>query len=331
MARIPDSEEVKAKKAQIRGETYNKQQMEEESKIEPSTSSDTVSEAEFTEELKEPVIEETHEDTSSTASFNPLSGDTKSSDRDYTKGAKSETVIEEVEEIFTQPSLDLNNSSESGKTQAPPVSENVNPVMNDLSPEQKRQAAEAAFDMCISFYKMLCDGGKWLCELSDNKVAELVENDEINLHIKVPMENDNGVVEWITFAEGIKLYNETCGEVFKYDEEFIKNIKEPTIREFMKRSIGFTDLQLIMFYGIKQGLTMLISMGTLMYLKNSLLGKNKAKHQKNKEMGVYKQPPPVTQPAAQPVTETPPPAPQPIKDEKIHTVETETEEIKDTN
>ncbi len=121
----------------------------------------------------------------------------------------------------------------------------VNPQMEQLPTEDKRKAAETAVELIFYAWQKLNDFARKKAKIDMKEMQTLHDSAKVDLDMVVP--RDSG--PRITFRDIVNDYNNQTDELFIVDEKFKKEVREPMIREFMKRNIGLTDIQKIMAYG----------------------------------------------------------------------------------
>ncbi len=180
------------------------------------------------------------------ADYNPMAGDVKA------RGGHAEihtdqTIQTEIAE-FTPPSGTF--APPPPPTQAPPADTPppppLNPGMQNLPPEEARQAAESMVDVIFEVYGLIkvWVGSKVKIDITGNKLRDLLEKNKIGLDIPLPLPNGDTT----TFREIAASFDTQVAETFTVSPSFINKVREPMIREFMKRGIGLTDIQKIGVY-----------------------------------------------------------------------------------
>jgi hypothetical protein len=234
MARKQDSEETRRLKAKLSGSNVEPEDVEFEDV--DSQNDDNFGDDIVVDQMKE-------EDLSQGAkiSFNPLEGKPKSADRSYTKQT-SNNNIESVEEAYTQPQVDLGGDKGADGKPNP-----INPETSSLNPDDQRRAAEAAFDISVSGYKMLFTIAQKGAKISDTQISDLVNSDKINLYVPVSISDEEGKVHLLPFKDVVEIFNKNVENTLTYSQEFIDNVREPVIKKFMEKGIGITDNNKIVY------------------------------------------------------------------------------------
>ena len=135
-----------------------------------------------------------------------------------------------------------NDASHSGHTDtSKSESKAINPSMDDLSPQERKQAAEHLADLAISGYEMLHVFGNKALQISQSKIKKLVAKEVIDLEINVPFGNGT-----ITAEQFIQQYNEEVSDALSVSSKFKKEVRPPLVRVLEKRGLGATDEQQLM-------------------------------------------------------------------------------------
>jgi hypothetical protein len=114
----------------------------------------------------------------------------------------------------------------------------INPSMSDLSPHERKQAAEHLADLAISGYEMLHVFGNKALQVSKSKIKKLVAKEVIDLEINVPFGNGT-----ITAEQFIEQYNEEVSDALSVSSKFKKDVRPPLVKVLEKRGLGATDEQ----------------------------------------------------------------------------------------
>ncbi len=108
--------------------------------------------------------------------------------------------------------------------------------LEDLSPAQKRKAAEKTADAILQMYcKFAPMPFKAWASFSDNKVQKMVYDGRLDLNMQV----ENGV----TVKDFIDGTNEQVEEIFEVSEETKQEIKDPLIDVLLEQEIALTPTQ----------------------------------------------------------------------------------------
>jgi len=182
--------------------------------------------------------------------------------RDYTKPSvdvpNDFTPIDEP--MFTQPSFDEINETYQNSLNGGESATNesggqggsdfgggdfgsANPSMEQLDSKDQRVAAKAMVEAVLDGYTQLNRFGNKLVQFSPDKVDEMMRNGEIDPNISLPIDGQN-----VGIGEYINEYNKQVGDVISVSEEFKNKVRPVMTRVFMKRGIGMTDEQLLMYY-----------------------------------------------------------------------------------
>lgn len=267
MARKADSEETRRLKARM---------MKEEP--EDVNFEDIESDEQFGDKI---IVDEVQEDLSEGAksSFNPLEGKPKSADRSYTKQTLTND-IESVEEAYSEPQTDVSDDRGiDGKINP------LNPETSSLSPDDQRRAAEAAFDIGVTGYKMLFTIAQKGAKISDTKISELVNADKINLYVPVSISDEEGKIQLIPFKDVVEIFNKNVENTLTYSQEFIDSVREPVIKKFMEKGIGITDNNKIIYSCIIEVVRIGLSFYTLKTFGIKITKDAQEKYSKMKETG----------------------------------------------
>jgi hypothetical protein len=193
-------------------------------------------------------------------------------------------TFEDLQNAF-QSNLDGDNSPSSGSDSEPSWSATANESMNELDNKEKKQASSAMVDAVLDGYQQLWKFANQQIKISNKKVNKLINDGEINPNVSIPVQGGQ-----LPFLQFVDVYNKELDGVLEVDDEFKEKVKPVMQRVFMKRNIGMTDEQLLMYYfGID-----VVSKGATMY---TIIGQNKELLNSIKEMSVG-------------VPNTPPPPPQ---------------------
>jgi hypothetical protein len=158
----------------------------------------------------------------------------------------------------------------------------ANESMNELDNKEKKQASSAMVDAVLDGYQQVWKFANEQIKISPKKVNKLVKDGEINPNVGVPVQGGQ-----LPFLQFVDVYNKELDGVLEVDDEFKEKVKPVMQRVFMKRNIGMTDEQLLMYYfGID-----IISKGATMY---TIIGQNKELLNSIKEMSIGAPTPPPT-------------------------------------
>ncbi len=136
------------------------------------------------------------------------------------------------------------NEPQPGAQAIPP-----NPGMNDLSSGDKRKAAEAAVEFIFTIWQWLNDFARKKACIDMKEVQKLHDAAKIDMNMLIPRPGKAP----ISFKDVVEDFNNQSQELFIVTEKFKNEVREPMIREFLKRNIGLTDLQKIAAYWSMEG------------------------------------------------------------------------------
>jgi hypothetical protein len=127
-------------------------------------------------------------------------------------------------------------SSDNKKSEKQPK-ENINPKMDDLSPSQKRKAAEQTADAIITTYAHVVPiPFKKISSFNITKMKKLAMDGKINLDL--PILDDGTRV--IDYAEGT---NKQVDNLFEVTEDMKQEVKEPLIDVLLENNFALTPTQ----------------------------------------------------------------------------------------
>jgi hypothetical protein len=228
------------------------------------------------------------------ADINPMKGDVDA--RGPHAEIKTDPNIPEVPEYrpkFTPPPVD--QAAEPGAAQ-PAAPSPVNPALNNLTPDQQRQAAESAVDGIFGIWEYLKAAAGAKAAINIDKVKELHSLMKIDMNIVIEQTPEGA----ITFMSMVENFNIESGKKFTVSVDFKNRVREPMIREFIKRKIGLTDMQMIAVgWGIEMLMTG-VNFASVNMLGNKIIDKQEKLHQQMLNAGRQTQQPP---PAAAPTPE----------------------------
>lgn len=128
----------------------------------------------------------------------------------------------------------------SGTKQPEQPKQTVNPELKDLTPRQKKEAAEKAADALIEAYaKVMPILPKKLSSFNMRKLENMEMKDEISLNMVVGSD-DNGDVTARNYCENV---NREVDDIFKITEEMKSEIREPLIEVLLENDIALTPTQ----------------------------------------------------------------------------------------
>jgi len=199
--------------------------------------------------------------------FNPLQANV--TQREYTK-PKLQGVVDSApieEPTFVPPSLEDLDAKFSQQSAEASVTEpeSANPYVNNLDSKDQKQASKALVEAVLDGYTQLNRfGSKWV-QIKVEVVQNLMRQGEIDPNLTLPVDGRN-----IPVLEYIQAYNAELGEVFNVDEEFKDKVRPVMLRVFMKRNIGMTDEQLLLYY-IGIDVVTKVSIGFSLNKQNTML------------------------------------------------------------
>lgn len=167
--------------------------------------------------------------------YNTFAGNVKP--RGEHANIKTDPSIQEVPE-YTPPSTPPPPKEPAKPILAP------NPAINDMSAADKEKAAAALVDVILNVWTFIKMGAGSKAGIDIDKVKDLAAQAKIDLNAQIPI----GPNEYVSLAQMIESFNAQAPSAFVVSEDFKNKVREPMIREFVKRGIGLTDLQLIIVY-----------------------------------------------------------------------------------
>lgn len=177
--------------------------------------------------------------------------------------------------------------------------EAYNEALNDLSPGDKKKAAEKLAKILFAGYQRLHDAGNWLLSISDKKIAKLQMAGELDLSVEVPISEGDA----ISLGEFLQTYNKQAKTFFVIDPEWRAEVEPVLVRILAKRGHGLTDEQFIL-YKISEDLSVKGIQGFQMYnMTKSILDFAITESARKRQGGAQPQAP------TQPVEQQPTPQP----------------------
>lgn len=258
---------------------------------EPTQEVENVEKVETVEPIETPVVSETdnggnddfggEEFGGTQGSFNPLADNVV--EREYATPKTIETAVDDIPEPVYDQNVSFDDLMNSGNEQQEPEPsrfENPNEAYNDLEDADKRLASEQLVDTFLDVVKI---GDGMLCkavQISEDKIAEMKANDEIDFNMGVPTpQGDEMTVDEFFFT-----YNQQCEEALEVDEEFYAKIRTPLVNMAMRKGWGITEGQKLI---VDIGLYLVSKIGIVIQLRrtlNSTLNAFRDVHTQNKEM-----------------------------------------------
>lgn len=164
-----------------------------------------------------------------------------------------EPEYREISEDETDESEQLDDESESGK-----LSDNL----DDLSPAQKKKAAEKTADVILNVYGAVAPlPFKYFSKFNEVKIADLSINGMLDLNLKL----DGNT----TVREYIDTVNTTVDEIMTFDDETREDIREPLVEVLMEKGLALTPTQRLMF-AVGQHLFVMASAAASFYKQNAI-------------------------------------------------------------
>lgn len=206
--------------------------------------------------------------------YSPFSEPVKKREYTIPKIDASELAGELEVPTFSAPTMDDYDEMENAaQTRAEPKAKkeeqkSYNPQFNEMPSKEKKKGAEMMADVAIDGYSKLKHALGSLAKISEDKLEREFADGTIDPHIELPIDQHGATVSPMEFA---KEFNSETEEAFKTSEDFKNNIKPPLTREFEKRGIAMTDLQLIGYHGITDFATTAITLAGIIKTKNAIL------------------------------------------------------------
>jgi len=119
-----------------------------------------------------------------------------------------------------------------------------NPAVSQMSASDKEKAAAALVDVILNVWGFIKMAAGSKAGINIEKVKELATASKLDMNAPIPI----GPNEYVTFAQMVESFNAQAPAAFTVSDDFKNKVREPMIREFVKRDIGLTDLQLLMVY-----------------------------------------------------------------------------------
>ena len=166
----------------------------------------------------------------------PLEGATQQDEKKTTSGISYATPIPEPAFKKPQPdqfSKDKTENKETKTTIANPIS------AEQLSPDDKKLAAEQLVDLLLRGYGKIKDFANWYVKLSDDEIMSMVNENSIDMNMVVPLTDDGS--KYCTVSEFIQNYNKQADQSIKVSEPFKSAIRPPMIRTCIKNNWGMSD------------------------------------------------------------------------------------------
>ena len=175
--------------------------------------------------------------------YNPYDKDVF--EREYATPKTAEGLTDDIPEpdFNSNPSFeDLMNDSKANEEEEPSPFDNPNPAVNDLPPQEKQFATEQMVDTVLDTYESLHLILQKFVQFSEDKLNELIINDEVDPNTIIPTEGGE-----MSLQEFVASYNEQATEVMSYDKSFGQKVRPAMVRVFMKKGWSMTDDQFLLF------------------------------------------------------------------------------------
>lgn len=122
----------------------------------------------------------------------------------------------------------------------------ANAATNDLNDKDKKIAAQTATKVMLDGYGKFWGFAGRLAKISERKLGKEIRNGNINERLMLPVDTGSGPQE-ISLQSFVQAYNGSIDEALSVDEDFVKEISPVLTRVLMKRGIGMTDEQLLLW------------------------------------------------------------------------------------
>ena len=244
-------------------------------------------------------------ETGFTTSFSPLEENVVQ--RDYTRpNVRIEDVTPIDEPTFTMPSfeeLDSNFKQQLGEEDPSGSADSrkvwgadepvgsANPYTENLDKKEQKMASQAMVDAILDGYGGLKNYSNRFLKINKTRLEKMIRNGEIDPNIMIPLGNNQNV----PLMQYVEMYNAETDGTISMSEEFKEKVSPVLLRVLMKRNIGMTDEQLLMYYFG----TDIVMTGMQVY---GLMNQNKALLNQLKDMtearGYSPEPPQASKPSA---------------------------------
>lgn len=168
--------------------------------------------------------------------------------------------IETAETLGSDNELGEGAGSDAGEGKGQGL-DNVNPNLNDISPEDKLRAAQAA---AIQLTKMYCTYKPKLFKLigkpNKKKIEKKIQSGELDPNVIIKTLDSEK-----TFKQHIIEVDEQCETIFTPTEDFKKELIPPLTRVLLEHKVGLTDAQQCLVIAGQDVATSII---TLIEIKN---------------------------------------------------------------
>lgn len=150
--------------------------------------------------------------------------------------------IETNRDVYGTLGGDRGNSGSSGgggSTSSAPI----NPSLNEVGSQEKKEAASHMAKLIMDGYEGLNKAANSLVQVSPKQIRKLQAEGELDMTVQIPYEMGNT----ISFGEFVQEFNEQNKETFVVTKEFKKDVMPVLTRVLEKRGAGLTDEQYLMF------------------------------------------------------------------------------------
>ena len=149
--------------------------------------------------------------------------------------------------------------------------------LKDMSPAQKRKAAEKTADLILNNYCRYAPMPfKNWSSFSKRKIKRLVDSDRLNVHMVI--DGDGMTVE--EYLQGV---NQQVENLFEVDEETRQEIREPLVEVLMENEVALTPTQRLMIAVGSHLVQMSMQAFKISRENNEMLKTFERFHQENKE------------------------------------------------
>jgi hypothetical protein len=119
----------------------------------------------------------------------------------------------------------------------------INPSLNEVGSQEKKEAASHMAKLIMDGYEGLNKAANSLVQVSPKQIRKLQAEGELDMTVQIPYEMGNT----ISFGEFVQEFNEQNKETFVVTKEFKKDVMPVLTRVLEKRGAGLTDEQYLMF------------------------------------------------------------------------------------
>lgn len=183
---------------------------------------------------------------SPTSNYNPINDGPVDKKNYGANFAVDQRIIEEgvQEHELTPPPIEIMEETPPPAPQPKKPEQPLNPELNDLSMAEKRKNAEQTYAMVMGVYSQMHVWANAWVKVGERKINRMHEEGRIdkNFIIKDPSDNSQEKLGACILA-----FDQSIDGKLVVDEEFKQTVKEPMIRVFMKKGVGMTDEQFILY------------------------------------------------------------------------------------